>query len=205
MSRHAAVKVRRAGTTSRRLRAILAGGLVLGVGAAVTLAAWNDGEYAQAQFSAGVFGIEGNANGTTYADHPSGDPAALVFAPALTAMVPGTVTYSLFSIKTITNSVPGGVQITAAAANNAAGTLGPYLRYQVRTIASTTCTESTFNGGTTILAASTLAVNPAGPQAIAGNSGTVHYCFRFELPSGADNDAQGKSVTAKWTFTATAS
>lgn len=33
--------------TGRKVRAILAGGLVLGVGAAVVLAAWNDSEFAQ--------------------------------------------------------------------------------------------------------------------------------------------------------------
>ncbi|XSS44541.1 SipW-dependent-type signal peptide-containing protein [Propionibacteriaceae bacterium Y1685] len=41
--------------TSRKFRAALAGGLVLGIGAVVTLAAWTDDENAAGQFSAGTF------------------------------------------------------------------------------------------------------------------------------------------------------
>ena len=41
------------------IRAILAGGIVLGVGAAVTLAAWNASEFATGTFQAGTFTIEG--------------------------------------------------------------------------------------------------------------------------------------------------
>ena len=37
---------------SRMIRAILAGGLVLGVGTAVTLAAWNDSEFVTETFTA---------------------------------------------------------------------------------------------------------------------------------------------------------
>jgi len=52
MGRHTAAQSRRAGTGFRRLRAVLAGGLVLGVGAALTLAAWNDAEFATGSFQA---------------------------------------------------------------------------------------------------------------------------------------------------------
>ena len=41
------------------IRAILAGGLVLGVGAAVTLAAWNDSEFVTGTFTAGTFNLRG--------------------------------------------------------------------------------------------------------------------------------------------------
>ncbi|UWF76726.1 MULTISPECIES: SipW-dependent-type signal peptide-containing protein [Microbacterium] len=40
----------------RRIQALLAGGLVLGVGAAATLAAWNDTEHGSATFTAGRLG-----------------------------------------------------------------------------------------------------------------------------------------------------
>jgi predicted ribosomally synthesized peptide with SipW-like signal peptide len=209
MGRHAAPpflatgRAGRAATTSRRVRALLAGGLVLGIGGAVTLAAWNDSEYTSGSFAAGVFGIQGSADGATYTDHPVGSPAPLTFAPTVGAMIPGTVSYSLFSIKTITNSIAGTVQIGADAANVAPGTLGTYLQYDIRTIAGTSCTAATFASGTSILAAATLATSPGTAQNIAANGAVVNYCFKFTLPASADNGAQGKTLTAKWTFTAT--
>jgi len=65
-------------TTRRKVRAVLAGGLVLGVGAAVTLAAWNDSEFATGTFTAGTFNLEGSTDGTTFTDHnvDDGDTAA---------------------------------------------------------------------------------------------------------------------------------
>ena len=73
----------------RRIRAILAGGLVLGVGAAATLAAWNDSEYGAATFTAGRFDIVGSTDGTTFASHAtSGAAATLSFVVAPSAMSP---------------------------------------------------------------------------------------------------------------------
>lgn len=53
----------------RKVLAVLAGGLVLGVGAAITLAAWNDSEFATGTFTAGSFNLQGSTDGTTYAEH----------------------------------------------------------------------------------------------------------------------------------------
>ncbi|WP_255808456.1 SipW-dependent-type signal peptide-containing protein [Leucobacter aridicollis] len=64
-----------------KARALLAGGLVLGVGAAVTLAAWTDNEWVRGVFGTGTFGIEGSKDGSVFSDNPtSGDPAQLSFA-----------------------------------------------------------------------------------------------------------------------------
>lgn len=58
-----------------KARALLAGGLVLGVGAAVTLAAWTDNEWVRGVFGTGTFGIEGSTDGSAFSDNPtSGDP-----------------------------------------------------------------------------------------------------------------------------------
>ncbi|SFH86076.1 hypothetical protein E3O11_09355 [Cryobacterium levicorallinum] len=46
---------------NRRIRAVLAGGLVLGLGAAVTLAAWNDSEFARGSFAASGFNLVGSS------------------------------------------------------------------------------------------------------------------------------------------------
>jgi predicted ribosomally synthesized peptide with SipW-like signal peptide len=76
----------------RKAKAILAGGLVLGIGAAVTLAAWNDSEFIIGNFNGGHFKIEGSLDGTTFSEHDSAatDTAAtLSFTPAVGEMSPG--------------------------------------------------------------------------------------------------------------------
>lgn len=66
--------------TSRKVKALLAGGLVLGVGAAVTLAAWTNQEWAEGIFNTGSFNIQSSADGENFDDHESeGDAAPLSF------------------------------------------------------------------------------------------------------------------------------
>jgi predicted ribosomally synthesized peptide with SipW-like signal peptide len=48
----------------RKARAVLAGGTVLGLGAAVTLASWNDSEFVEGLFGTGEFAIESNVYGS---------------------------------------------------------------------------------------------------------------------------------------------
>ncbi|WP_241986298.1 SipW-dependent-type signal peptide-containing protein [Cryobacterium psychrophilum] len=88
------------GLRSRKVGAILAGGLVLGVGAAITLAAWNDSEFAQGTFAAGTFNMVGSTDGTTYAEHATvGAPATLAFTVNPTLLSPGDVVYAPFAVK----------------------------------------------------------------------------------------------------------
>lgn len=54
--------------TSKKVKAMLAGGLVLGVGAAVTLASWTDEESAFGMFRSGSFAIETSVDGTKFDD-----------------------------------------------------------------------------------------------------------------------------------------
>lgn len=49
---------------ARKRKAILAGGVVLGLGAAVTLAAWSDDVFANGIFNTGTFELEGNVTTT---------------------------------------------------------------------------------------------------------------------------------------------
>lgn len=190
---------------SRRIRAVLAGGLVFGVGATMTLAAWNDSEYSSATFTAGRFDIVGAVDGATFSSHPVGSPAALTFSAPFGAMVPGTTVYSLFSVKTANPSVAGSLQLSVA---STAGTgLGPYLRYGVRTITGTTCNATTYPAGTAVVADnSTMSTGGTGSQAVGANGGsTVNYCISVTLPSTADNGAQGLTAVQTWQILGTAS
>ncbi|MEB4614667.1 SipW-dependent-type signal peptide-containing protein [Leucobacter sp. M11] len=88
------------GFRSRRVRALLAGGLVLGLGAAVTLAAWNGSEFAKAQFAAGSFAFTGSTDGVTFASHPSaGAAASLTVTGDVLNLAPGDETYLPYAVK----------------------------------------------------------------------------------------------------------
>lgn len=186
---------------SHRTRALLAAGAVLGVGAAATLAAWNDSEYASSSFTAGIFGIEGSVNGTTFLEHPAGNPAALTFSTGFDALAPGTTVYALFSVRSVEDSVAGTVQLAADASNS--GGLGQWLTYSVRTIAGTACNAGTFQGGTQtgLPQGQPLTVGATAAQALAADQGgSVNYCFAVTLPNDAASAAQGTALDAAWVF-----
>lgn len=73
---------------NRKIRAVLAGGLVLGVGVAVTLAAWNDSEFAEGVFGTGHFNMQGSTDGINFNDHASEAPASLSFTVEPSTMSP---------------------------------------------------------------------------------------------------------------------
>lgn len=190
----------------RRLRAVLASGLVLGIGAAGTLAAWNDSEHGSATFTAGRFGIVGATDGATFSEHATAaSPAVLSFQVPPTAMAPGTTTYALFSVRTLNPSVAGTVTLSAASANSTG--LGQYLTYGVRTISGTACNATSFSSGTVLVASgSPLTTGSASALALQANAGSqVNYCFAVTLPATAPNAAQGQTLTARWEFAATSS
>lgn len=86
---------------SRKARAILAGGVVLGVGATMTLAAWSDSEWATGTFGTGGFTFQGSTTGQegSFADHPEGDPAALSFTLDANNLTPGDSVTAPFWVK----------------------------------------------------------------------------------------------------------
>ncbi|MDN5726917.1 MAG: SipW-dependent-type signal peptide-containing protein [Propionibacteriales bacterium] len=188
----------------RKVRALLAGGLVLGVGAAGTLAAWTDTEYAGSTFTSGTFGIVGATNGSTFSEHPAAPGATLTFAPTVGAMVPGSDSYGLFAVRTTSTSVAGTVTVSTAV-SGASNALTTSLRFGVRTISGTTCNAAAYSAGTVVVAdGSTLTSPPtASPQSLAAaGADQQNYCFKLSLPSNADNGAQGRSTTVQWTFAA---
>ena len=113
--RHATDDTAKRRRRSRMIRAILAGGLVLGVGAAVTLAAWNDSEYVTGTFTAGTFNLQGSTtDGTTFTDHPVGSPGTLTFTVAPLLLSPGDTVYAPFAVRLAANTTNNAnVVITA--------------------------------------------------------------------------------------------
>jgi predicted ribosomally synthesized peptide with SipW-like signal peptide len=204
MSRHTHPRNRGVGRFTR-LRVLLAAGLVLGVGASVTLASWNDEERANASFTAGMFGIEGSATGTTFTDYSStATAAALSFSLPPKAMVPGSVLYALYSVRTSTTSIAGTVVLAADAANSAG--LGAHLTYGVRSITGTTCSAAAYGKGAVVVPnGSSLSAGQAAPATLplaAAGASPVNYCFEVTLPQSTGNEAQGKTAAVGWTFNA---
>ena len=95
------------GLLSRRARAILAGGLVLGIGAAITLAAWNDSEFATGTFTSGQFNLVGSIDGVTFTENDV-TPADVTFSTNFDNLSPDE-----------TVSAPFVVHLDAATTDNA--------------------------------------------------------------------------------------
>lgn len=194
---------RRPSGRSRRVRAVLAGGLVLGVGAAITLAAWNDSEFAQGSFGTGAFNMVGCTDGTTYAEHATvGAPATLAFTVNPTLLAPGDVVYAPFAVRldaattnaavvTVSNADCSGTVtdltytlIQPSAFGCAADTTGTAL-VPASTAVDTVPASTTFN-----LAKGT-------PPTTAG--APVFLCFK--VTAGA-SIAQAQTGTVTWEFAA---
>lgn len=190
----------------RKFSAILAAGLVLGVGATATLAAWNDSEYAKGSFAAGTFNLEGSTDGTAYSDHAtSGAAATLGFTVAPANMAPGDVVYAPFAVRLAANTTTDA-SVTVAAVTTT-GTVTNLTYTLVRT-SSITCNAAAVTGGTTVITSGTAlssigtptgwTLSKGSPVTSAGTA--VYLCFAVTAGSGL---AQGQTGTATWQITAT--
>ncbi len=186
---------------SRKLKAILAGGLVLGLGAAITLAVWNDSEFATGTFTAGHFNMEGSLNGTTYSQHASsGAAAVLSFTANPTNMSPGDVEYAPFAVRLdATTTYSALVTVTMATTT---GTLTD-LTYTIIEPTAFGCDGTTT--GTTLVAAGTALSTVPGSTTFNLSEGTppttagapMFLCFKVTAGSGL---APGQTGSATWQF-----
>lgn len=193
-------------TRSRKFKAILAGGIVLGVGAAVTLAAWTDNEWAEGTFGAGSFNVLGSTDGSTFTDHESADGAASLsfdltggdnMSPGDTVAAPfvlrldGETSYDASVV--LENATGGGDNPTA-------------LSYEIVSVANAGACSADATG-TSIVPADTAPGSTAraeGFDLIAGADATagapVTLCFKV---TAGDSLTQGQNTNAQWQFTAT--
>lgn len=197
----------------RRVLAILAGGAVVGVGAAVTLAAWNDSEFATGTFAAGSFNLEGSLdNGVAdpYADHDTAAGAqqldSVQYVATTSNMVPGEVAFESFFVRLDAETSVDGTLAFGGIAGT--GDTDEYA-YDVSVIGLTeTCDATTIAAGTALAAGASLTENSAAAAsvplvhdpdpAVAGTP--VHLCFAVEASSAL---TQGATATATWEFVAT--
>ncbi|SDH27706.1 SipW-cognate class signal peptide [Agrococcus jejuensis] len=196
-----------------RVRAVLAGGLVLGIGTTATLAAWNDSEYATATVTASRFGIEGNINATGFTDHATSPGPTLTFSPVTSQMSPNTVSFSSLVIRTTATTNIGGSLVMSTSSAPSDATLAAQLQYAVRVVtAGTTCNQAVFDAAST--AANIIVPNgttlttavPANTQSLTAAAGnTVTYCVRLSMPSTAPSSVQGLTTNVTWQWLGTSS
>lgn len=193
---------------SRQVRAFLASGLVLGVGATLTLASWNDAEYAGAEVEAGFFEVQGSTTGEegSFTSSSEGAPHSLTFAPEAEQMYPGLSTYALFSIRARPGSLGGTVRVQPPQWDrDNPDSLGEHLEYAIRVIDGTTCDTTTFGASSNVVVESGTSLTNSQPaeneQELASNAeSAVNYCLQLTLPVGDNNEAQGQSVSPQWQF-----
>lgn len=189
--------------TSRKVRAVAAGGIVLGVGAAVTLASWNDSEFAEGVFGTSTFVLESSTNGTDYVSTENGSPATLEF-DAAEAMSPGSTAYAPFFIRLNEDSTVSGVienvSLTAASGGNTS-----HLSWSLFHIAASATCDGTVEGtplasGNSLSETAQTAEIPlvVGADGAAGTA--VQFCLRVTTGSGASQGDSGTSAT--WQFAA---
>lgn len=194
-----------------RVRAVLAAGLVLGVGTAATLASWTDTENATGSFGASVFGTESQSGDSpAYASNTTSPGAALTFDA--TAMSPGNSYFAWLNVRTTTTSNVGGtVTLTSAAGSGSIASALQYRAVRITAPASTTtCNATTFTSDTSVFIAGDastylgLSALPAAPvvSAIGAAGAALGYCFEVRMPAGTANSFQGATGSATWTFTA---
>ncbi|HWM34874.1 MAG TPA: SipW-dependent-type signal peptide-containing protein [Pseudolysinimonas sp.] len=191
---------------SLRVRAALAGGLVLGLGAGATVASWTDAASVTGAVTAGMLLLETRVGAGDFT------PATTV-AATVSGIYPGTTgaVYLPVVVRTAPTSVSGTVSFSHAATT--AGGLSSVLRYRV--IRSATCTSGAFSTGSPVWVVGGPASFPlvttaqpavAGPVLPAQGGGTAAYCVEFSVPTGLTQATyQGTSSTpVALTFTGAA-
>jgi predicted ribosomally synthesized peptide with SipW-like signal peptide len=186
---------------SIRLRAILSVGMVLGLGAVGTLAAWTDESTATATFSAGTLDLKLR----TLPDGTLADSASLTTLD-MTAIYPGVSKAAMVQVKN-SGTIPLSYTLAVTAAAGAGGlgrVLGASLLVGVysggtasNSSTAGTCTGTRIGTADVALIWSLISV----PRALA-SAGTEDICLLVSLPSSAANNLQGTSTTATFTFNA---
>jgi predicted ribosomally synthesized peptide with SipW-like signal peptide len=178
------------------IRAVLSGGLVLGVGAAVTLAAWNDSEFATGSFQAGSFNIQGTADDPAgsnpdWSDHATtGTALGLTFRVNADALTPGQSVYAPMSLRVDPAKNSYDANVTLPSAPTVTGDLGADLT--TKTYVSTYANCAGGAPGTSEFSNGTLSKD--------GTAQTV--CLVVSMNAGAPATAQGTSATVAWQFDA---
>lgn len=207
-------------TRKRKVAAIAAGALVIGVGAAYTLATWNDSEWVFGEATTSSFNVEQNVT-NAFINEPAeeSDPAVwtseeanpggiLVFGNDALAVVPGEPIYAPVALRTAELSEEAEITLQAAepaetiTAEDASSPVWQAIDVQVYTATAptppTACTaagmEDPLTAGWTLVPGITTLDTPADgvdfTQTLAADSDSIQH-YCFELTLNTDGKDPG--------------
>ncbi|PDQ35725.1 MAG: hypothetical protein B5766_04515 [Candidatus Lumbricidophila eiseniae] len=182
----------------RKMFAFLAGGLVLGLGAVATLAAWNDSEYATGTFTTGAgIDLQGSTNGTTFSSETSSPGRTLNFQVNADRLTPGAVVYAPFALRL---SATSAYQADITVSSSATGAIAPSLSYRVWSVNSFGCPATPPTGTPLVATRSVSETASVALTRLTAVSTPVNLCIAVEAASTLTTSQTG-SVT--WSFVAT--
>lgn len=192
--------------TGRKIAAVLAGGLVLGIGATATMAAWTDSQYATATFTSGVFVLESSTDGSSWQNHTAASPATLSMGTG--AMSPGASGFGYLDVRTTRDSTLGGTASLLPATTVAQSDAGMVNALEIR--AKVIAAGQACNG--TALSevpyrAATADPNASGDLKLATGAAGIpaRFCLEVRMKTNAPNSVQGKSAGLVWIVNGTSS
>lgn len=177
--------------TRDRVRALLATGMVVGLGAVGTMAVWTDQSTATSgQFTTGTVDIKLGSPAV------ENNPPAFTTDLSLANMAPGASKEAVLRVNNA-GTLPFTYTLSSVATNNGGGAnqLGAAMQLQV--YAGATCSGTVINNPTKLDGTALTA-----PRSLAANS-NESLCFKATLPAGANTALQGQSTVATFTLTAT--
>lgn len=191
------------GQRRRKIQALATGGLVLGVGASATLAAWTDETTSMGQFTAGQFAIE--------VDSGTGWNSTDEMQFKGTTLAPGQSVYAPVVLRSsVDTTVDGEVTVSG---NGTSEGLAPYLQFRAVSVepadsaADINCVPEAFDAGDYVVGSETDYVKMSGEatsntaQHLAAQaSKTIAYCFEVQLDPDVSNEAQGLTGDYTWKF-----
>ncbi|MFC9350572.1 SipW-dependent-type signal peptide-containing protein [Arthrobacter sp. NPDC057013] len=192
----------------RKAKAILAGGLVLGIGAAVTLAAWNDSEFATGIFGSGHFDIEGSVDGSdsSFDDHPETAPATLVAQGDFPSLTPGAKVAMPYVLR-LDKDTDYDATVSVSSSATLTGTSTNEFSYGIVKVTSAAACNATTPGQSTVVGPNT-AFGDSKASAFTLNRSTnigtdpgtpVFLCIQM---TASNNLKQDTTLVATWEFAA---
>lgn len=177
--------------STRRMRALLAVGPLVGLSWLGAYAAFTDSVDAESSFSTGSVAIR--------ADDQTGTVAFTSLS--MSDMTPGAVRYAPLRI-TNAGSLAFGYAMSTAVTGSTP--LASALRIGIKVAPGATCTRTEYDASATVAYAEAAGLASAAISSRPLAAGASEFlCFRVELPSAAGNALQGTRADATFTFAAT--
>jgi hypothetical protein len=178
--------------SSRRIRALLALGPLVGLSWIGAYAAFTDSVSATSSFSTGTVTIEANDQTGTVA----------FSSLAMSGMTPGATKYA--SLK-ITNGGSADFTYAMGTATSGDAALASALTIGIKVVPTSACSATEYGASSTVAYAEAAGLGSAAIASRPLASGTSEFlCFKVQLPAGASNALQGLTANATFSFSASA-